>query len=138
LPQLKEKQEQDEEVGGYLKKALENFVQYKTIEGEGRTAAEAIKVAMEKVPSSAFNVSDAKIIEEGKDGTVEVQAYSDDEAYQVLNRAVPYRPHPENAEGILAPIKGFLGLGKRKEHEKQAGKFHSSQGFPLNLWFTKN
>lgn len=89
-------------------------VQEKAAEGEGKDAEAAVKATRAKVPTGAFDVGSAEITSQGQRGTVEIQAYSETEARRTWKSRAPAEASLEKMECLLAPSKGFLGVGKKQ------------------------
>lgn len=118
-------------------------VQEKTVEGEGKSASAAIEDARARVPSGAFDISPGEIIQEAQHGTVEVQAYSEEEACKVSKRSMPKGASCEEMKRALSPAKGLLGIGRKKGFWKVrwSTKFIAKVSFKMSVavtvWFEK-
>ena len=85
-----------------------------TIHAEGRSASEAMKQAKARVPSIAFEVSEAEVVQEGRSGVVELTANSEHQALNAWESSAPPNAAFVSLECSRKPRKGFLGLGRRK------------------------
>jgi hypothetical protein len=88
-------------------------VRKNSVVGEGKTADLAVETARARVPPGAFDASPGEITQEGQNGTVELRAYSEEEARRTWTADVRAPASLENLECVIAPTKGFLGMGKK-------------------------
>ena len=89
-------------------------VQEKTTEGKGKSASEAIDAAKAQVPPDAFDIGDGRIIHEGKENIVEVQADLEVEAGTLWKKSMPEGAQLLTLECTLEPKKGFMGIGRKR------------------------
>lgn len=87
-------------------------VQARTGSGQGATAEEALKRVRDRVPGDAFDVGEARIVQEGASGTLEVEAASELDAKSVLRTKAPRGAQVGSLDCKLPPKNGFLGMGK--------------------------
>jgi hypothetical protein len=90
-------------------------------EGTHRDKDEAVKAAKVRVPSVAFDISEARIrVFTGESGTVEIQAQSEELARQQWkaiafeNRKISKEAILDKLECITAPQNGIFGVGKKR------------------------
>jgi hypothetical protein len=89
-------------------------VQDATVEGEGKSIEAAIEAARTRVPSQAFDVSSAEIIQQGQEGIVEIQAQTETEARERWKIQTPQAAALETFKCEVQPKDGFLGIGKKQ------------------------
>jgi hypothetical protein len=77
------------------------------------TAEVALEAARKKVPDDAFDVSDGEIVEPAGRGTVQVGAFSRDEAHELCQAAAPKGAAVKSPTRFAAHTRGFLGIGRR-------------------------
>jgi len=118
-------------------------IREKTVEGEGKSAPAAIEDTRARLPSGAFDISPGEIVQEAQHGTVEVQAYSEEEVCKVSKRSMPRGASCEEMKRVLAPSKGLLGIGRKQGFWKVrwSTKFIAKVSFKMpavvTVWFEK-
>ncbi len=85
-------------------------VRTETIMGEGASDEEAISAARARVPTEAFDRSEAEIVQPGQSDVSEIRAYSEREARRVWQQSALEGADLTHSECVLSPNKGVLGL----------------------------
>jgi tetratricopeptide (TPR) repeat protein len=83
------------------------------VEGEGKNADAAIEAAKQQIPAGALDIGRAEITREGKDGVLEIRAFSAEEVHQVWSKSRPEGAILERVESVVNPSNGFFGIGRK-------------------------
>jgi hypothetical protein len=84
-----------------------------TVTGIGNSSQAAIDSAKQKMPAESFDQSAGEIIQRSQDFTMEINAFSEQEARNIWYRGSPEGAKLNKLSCAIAPKRGFLGRDKQ-------------------------
>ena len=83
------------------------------ITATGGNSEAAIEAAKMRVPSRSFDISSGEIIQKGQINSMEITAFSEDEALNSWKRGVPEGAKLDSLRCVSIPCKGRFGIGNK-------------------------
>ncbi len=84
-----------------------------TGQGSGNTLDQATDLARKQIPSFAINISSREIVQQAEKGVFNAEGLTEEDAIMKLKTSIQHTSITCNSECIVAPKRGFLGVGKK-------------------------